>query len=93
MKNCSLVKKIGLNGGEGDVNISLENECNFLKYIRNKVCPYIAKYFCNSDVEYPFSDKEIYLEYYPNNLGECRINESRKMKVIEDVCMALLFLG
>ena len=72
MKNCSLVKKIGLQSA-GEANASLENECNFLKYIRNRVCPYVAKYFCNSEGQEPFSNHEIYLEYYPNNLGECRM--------------------
>jgi serine/threonine protein kinase len=60
--------------------------------MRNKVCPYIAKYYCKSETEVPFSDGEIYLEYYPNNLGESRLKEERKMKIIEDVGMGLLFI-
>lgn len=45
------------------------------------MCPYFAKYYCNNTVM-PFSDGEVYLQYYPNSLAECRLKEDQKMKVM-----------
>lgn len=40
---------------ENKISISLKNEFNFLFFMRNKVCPYLAKYYCNNTIM-PFSD-------------------------------------
>lgn len=60
--------------------------------MRNKVCPYLAKYYCNNTIR-PFSDHELYLQYYPNSLADCRLREKQKTKVLEDISMGLLFLA
>lgn len=62
--------------------------------MRNKICPYIAKYYCNNNLNGPFSDGEIYMQFYSTNLAESNtLNFEKKLKVIEDVCLALLFLN
>lgn len=41
----------------------------------------------------PFSDGEVYIQYYPSSLADCHLKEQQKLKVIEDVCMGLYFLA
>lgn len=69
---CHLVKKRG-NQKQKQVEPALKNEFNFLYYMRNKVCPYFAKYYCNNTIM-PFSDGELYLQYYPCSLADCQLN-------------------
>ena len=59
--------------------------------MRNKVCPFIAKYFCRKAIV-PFSDGQIFMQYYPKSLAEMQMREERKLKVMEDTCMGLFFL-
>jgi serine/threonine protein kinase len=79
-------------GQEKKIPASLKNEFNFLYFIRNKVCPYFAKYYCNNTI-FPFSDGELYLQYYPCSLAESHLKENQKLKAMEDICMALIFLN
>jgi len=40
----------------------------------------------------PFSDGEVYVQFYPSSLADCRLKEAQKLKIIEDICMGLMFL-
>jgi len=41
---------------------------SFLHFIRNSICPYIAKYYCQVAKHDHFSDG-IYLDHYPRSLA------------------------
>ena len=78
LRTSFLVKK---KGQEQKVPVALRNEFNFLYFIRNRVCPYFAKYYCNYNIM-PFSDGEVYIQYYPTSLADCRLKETQKLKII-----------
>lgn len=77
---------------EEEIHPAIQNECDFLTYMRNKVCPKFAKYYCHKAIV-PFSDGVIFLDYYPKNLKDEGMSEEKMMEIVEDVCLGLLFLS
>ena len=57
---------------------------DFLRYMKAKVCPYFAKYYCTKNIT-SFADGYIYHQFYPSSLDQTRLREEAKLKVLEDV--------
>ena len=70
LQRCVLVKKVSCQSDE--VNVSHLNECRLLVAIRNKICPFVAKYYVPNSVV-PFKEGEIFMEQYSMNLADSHL--------------------
>lgn len=83
-----LVKKVS---SEEVINVPHKNECRVLLSIRNKYCPFIAKYYVPK-TPVPFEGGEIFMDHYQVNLADSQLKEGMKLRVMHDVAMALYFM-